>query len=103
MGLPRNASRSLLGWVEILDQLHLQPAMLKVVKASRVPSASINHLELLGVKSGALLCLQLNLSKVQFTTDSTTVTCWLQGRDTVPWTSKRDLIETFEALSHLED
>ncbi|KAK1325788.1 hypothetical protein QJS10_CPA01g01583 [Acorus calamus] len=178
MGLPRNASRTLLGWVEILDQLHLQPAMLKVVKvifattigliwkercsrifrsqsrhktslllhimetavirlskqplyaepcpevektkrnlgiifvtkkfhdiffawdpppdfwvkcnsdgslsddragfgallrdsqgkfligqASRVPPASINHLELLGVKSGALLCLQLNLSK----------------------------------------
>ncbi|KAK1288055.1 hypothetical protein QJS10_CPB19g00491 [Acorus calamus] len=218
MGLLRNASRTLLGWVEILDQLHLQPAMLKIVKvifattigliwkercsrifrsqsrhksslllhimetavirlskqplyaepcpeiektkrnlgiifvtkkfhdiffawdpppdswvkcnsdgslsddragfgallcdsqgkfligqASRVPPASINHLELLGVKSGALLCLQLNLSKVQFATDSTTVTCWLQGRGTVPWTSKRDLIETFESLSHLED
>ncbi|KAK1295552.1 hypothetical protein QJS10_CPA16g00372 [Acorus calamus] len=32
IGLPRNASHTLLAWVEILYQLHLQPAMLKVVK-----------------------------------------------------------------------
>ncbi|KAK1298712.1 hypothetical protein QJS10_CPB14g01338 [Acorus calamus] len=74
-----------------------------VGQGSCVPLASINYLELLGVKSGALLCLQLNLGKVQFVTDSTTVTCWLQGRGIVPWTSKQDLIETFDALSHLED
>ncbi|KAK1302596.1 hypothetical protein QJS10_CPB12g01264 [Acorus calamus] len=218
MGLPRKASGTLLGWVEILNQLHLQPAMIKVLKvlfattigliwkercsrvfrsqsrhktsilrdsietavirlsrqtlhaepspevettvrnlgihfptktfhhiffiwdpppqhwvkcnsdgslsedragfgalirdpqgnfiigeAARVPTASINHLELLGVKCGAQLCLKLNLTKVQFATDSSTVSCWLQRRGTVPWTSKRDLIETFDILSRLED
>ncbi|KAK1319889.1 hypothetical protein QJS10_CPB04g01706 [Acorus calamus] len=72
-------------------------------ETARVPAASINNLELLGVKCGALLCLNLNLRKVQFATDSTTVTCWLQGRGAVPWTSKRDLIETFNILNHLDE
>ncbi|KAK1272492.1 hypothetical protein QJS04_geneDACA015181 [Acorus gramineus] len=70
---------------------------------ARVSLASINHLEILGVKSGALMCAQLNLNKVLFETDSTTIVCWLQGRGAAPWTSRRDLIETMDVLSCFED
>ncbi|KAK1303264.1 hypothetical protein QJS10_CPB11g00610 [Acorus calamus] len=70
---------------------------------TRVSLASINHLELLGVKSDALMCAQLNLKKVMFETDSTTIVCWLQGRGAVPWTSRCDLIETMNVLSCFED
>ncbi|KAK1317766.1 hypothetical protein QJS10_CPA05g01763 [Acorus calamus] len=45
MGLLRNASRTLLGWVEILDQLHLQPAMVKVVKDLIETFEALSHLE----------------------------------------------------------
>ncbi|KAK1299494.1 hypothetical protein QJS10_CPB14g00923 [Acorus calamus] len=69
---------------------------------ARVSLASINHLELLGVKSGELMCAQLNLKKVMFETDSTTIVCWLQGRGVIPWTSRRDLIEAMDVLSCFE-
>ncbi|KAK1288989.1 hypothetical protein QJS10_CPB18g00739 [Acorus calamus] len=71
---------------------------------ARVSLASINHLELLGVKSGALtLCSHLHFSKVIFESDSTTVACWLQGRGSIPWTSMSDYLENLDILDGFEE
>ncbi|KAK1297060.1 hypothetical protein QJS10_CPB15g01175 [Acorus calamus] len=74
-----------------------------VGEAAQVPLASINHLELMGVKQGICLCIQRHFRKVIIETDSSTVCAWIQGQGLVPWRSKRVFLETMDLLDSLDE